>query len=651
MMVQRILIAEDERIVAMDLRVTLEAFGYGVLGPVARGRDAIWFAAQERPDLAIVDIVLEGDVDGVEAARSITEELHVPVVYLTAHSDPATLERAKRTEPLGYLLKPFHERELRICVEMAISRHRAEQEHRDRERWLSTLLGSLRDAVLATDAEGRVTLLNPACEELTGWSLAEAAGRYASEVARVRGGGPEGPRGHPVTRALASTEERTDRGHVLVARDGTERAVASRGAPLLDATGRVSGAVLVLRDVTETRRLEREVARAQELETVGELAGGIAHDFNNVLAVIGGNLELLGCRPAPDAEAPRLLADATEACRRAAGLTRQLLTFARGGAPVRTPVRLGELLAEAGGTSLRGSGVELRLSAGDDLWFVEADTDQLGQAVTHLVVNAMQAMPDGGTLDLRACNEVLDEDCPPQLEAGRYVRVEVEDSGPGIPAARRARVFDPFYTTRPQASGLGLATVASIVRQHGGHVRASGGAAGGARFTLWLPAVDQAPAPTEGDRRRAFEAAGRRVLVMDDQPEVRAVLERMLGALGYRPDGVADGAAALAAHGAAAASGAPYELVLLDLTVPGGMGGREAVTRLRARDPDLRAIVVSGYSHDAVASAYREHGFVGRLAKPFRLEQLARVLAEACADQDAPGAGPRPPSTPQRSPV
>jgi signal transduction histidine kinase/ActR/RegA family two-component response regulator len=411
----------------------------------------------------------------------------------------------------------------------------------------------------------------------------------------------------------------------LVGRGHVER--DESGAPL-----RMLGVVLDLTDrkrqEREQRRLEDELARASKLESLGVLAGGIAHDFNNILTAVVANLSLAGHRVGRDHPARARIDEAARASERARDLTRQLLTFARGGAPVKTATAVEEVLRESAGFALQGSRSRAECVPAPGLWAVDADPGQLGQVVHNLVLNADQAMPAGGIVRLAAENVTLVAGELPPLPSGRYVRVRVSDQGAGIAPEIVDRVFDPFFTTKASGSGLGLATAYSIVRRHGGHIRVDSSLGEGTTFELHLPAAagDVAPRATEPERPQ--RGAGR-VLVMDDDPHVRALAAECAGELGYDAVVTTDGEAAIRAWEDARAAGRPFDVVVMDLTVPGAMGGREAVQVLRARDPNVRALVSSGYFNDPVLAEHAAYGFVGAIQKPWRLEELARVLRGA----------------------
>jgi PAS domain S-box-containing protein len=383
-------------------------------------------------------------------------------------------------------------------------------------------------------------------------------------------------------------------------------------------------------DITARRQLESEMARASKLEAVGILAGGIAHDFNNILTVVLGNITLVeGDVPSGSALSARLF-DARRATLRARDLTLQLLTFAKGGEPVKTTIELPELLKESAGFALHGAKARAEFRIARDLWRVNADKGQLGQVIQNLVINAVQAMPTGGVVTISADNVELGAGTvdAPALPPGRYVHLTVSDNGTGIAKELLAKIFDPYFTTKAQGSGLGLATAYSIIRKHEGHIVAESEAGQGTTFRFWLPAGAASPASAasgSGGSRSPFRA---RVLFMDDEAPIRAMAVIFMERIGYDCDVAVDGAEAVRKYEEAMASGRKYEVVLMDLTVPGGIGGREAMERLRRIDPGVCAIVSSGYSRDPVLANYRTYGFQAILPKPYGLEQLTKVMTD-----------------------
>ncbi|MDD5658094.1 MAG: ATP-binding protein [Elusimicrobia bacterium] len=379
------------------------------------------------------------------------------------------------------------------------------------------------------------------------------------------------------------------------------------------------------RDVADTRRREAALANMQKLDSLGTLAGGIAHDFNNLLAAILGNLSLLEDERKGGGKTVEYVREAQEACKTATGLSRQLLTFAKGGKPAVKVLDLRPLLRQASVFAARGSSARCVFALGDAPLAVSADPEQVAQVIQSVVLNAAQAMPDGGNIAVRAELVAVGADELPPLPAGRYVRVRVADQGPGIPPEDLPRLFELYFTTKPKGRGLGLPICHSIMARHGGDIAADPRPGPGAAIILHFPAADAAAIPSE-TRRPESGPGGGRILIMEDAAPLGRILKRMLERLGYRAEVVADGRAALDAYREAKSADDPFAAVIMDLTIPGGMGGKETMIRLRTFDPQAKAIVASGYSNDPIMSEYAAHGFSGALAKPFRIEELSEAL-------------------------
>ncbi len=369
-------------------------------------------------------------------------------------------------------------------------------------------------------------------------------------------------------------------------------------------------------EIRQRERVEEELLRARKLESLGVMAGGIAHDFNNFLTVVMGNVEIakmeLGEGPLQ-----QLLDDTTSACQRATFLSSQLLTFAKGGAPVRRVASMAALTADAVRLARAGAQVNIQLAIAEDLWCAEVDPGQIGQALHNILLNARQAMPEGGIIEVRAENV--------GGESGPAVKISIQDYGCGISPEILPRIFDPYFTTKPDGRGLGLATAYSIVSKHGGVLSVRSNPGDGATFTIDLPASLEQPDPA-APLSSPLRNGRARVLVMDDEEALRKLLESVLSGIGYEVHSARDGAEAIALWELAKTSGRGFDAALLDLTVTGGMGGMEAAARLKELDPDLPLIVSSGYSDAPVMSEFERYGFAGVLPKPWAASQLSEVF-------------------------
>ncbi|WP_456386203.1 hybrid sensor histidine kinase/response regulator [Desulfolithobacter sp.] len=500
----------------------------------------------------------------------------------------------------------------------------------ERER-LAITLKSIGDGVICTGTDGRVTLLNAMAENLTGWSSSEAIGQPLKEIFQLVNDRTGMPCENPVEKVLATGNIVGLGNHgLLVGRDGKKRHIADSGAPIRDHDGAIIGVVLVFRDVTRQLQMEKELQKVQKLESIGVLAGGIAHDFNNLLAAIIGSLSLCERLAAADSKIMELVCNAKTASLRAKELTGQLLTFAKGGVPVKKTSSLGGVIRESVDFVLHGEKVSCLFQIPDDLWLVDIDPGQISQVLQNLVLNARDAMPDGGTVTISCANlQSITGENIPGLDNGPYVRITVSDTGCGIDQDRLERIFEPYYTTRETGSGLGLAICHSIIKRHNGHIAVESCKGAGSSFKIYLPAdPDARMATTESGDEGRMVSGGGRVLVMDDEELVRAVTKSMLEGLGYSTVTVNDGREAVQAFRRYQEDGTPFDMVIMDLTVPGGMGGREAAEEILALDPRATLIVSSGYSNDPVMADCHRYGFAAALVKPFLLKDLEQVLAE-----------------------
>ncbi|RQW85489.1 MAG: response regulator [Geobacter sp.] len=492
---------------------------------------------------------------------------------------------------------------------------------------LSVTLRSISEGVITTDMNGRIVFLNAVAKRLIDCPKDKAVGRLLSGVIHVTH--EEGSQKNLGT--LLDTAMITGRvielaaATTLVSSEGKKKIVSISVSPLHDRNRMISGVVLVLRDITEKKALENELFKVQKLESLGLLAGGIAHDFNNILTAILANISLAKCLILPSNTAHTRLDQAEKAAGRAADLARQLLTFAKGGKPIKKTVAPAKLLVESANFALHGANVSCEFSLPDDLWAIEADPGQINQVVNNLVVNAVQAMTGGGHIRISSENiHFADKNSLP-LGRGRYVRISVKDSGVGIPEEIRQMIFDPYFTTKPYGNGLGLATTYSIIRNHGGHITVASTPGKGTTFMIYLPASDKNPTEALVEDVVLTGNSGK-ILVMDDNEMIRNVATEMARHMGYQPVSCESGDKAVSLYRAALKSGETFHAVILDLTIPGGMGGQEALQHLIALDPGVRAIASSGYSDCRSIAEFREHGFRGVLPKPYTIRAFHRAL-------------------------
>ncbi|MBW2615261.1 MAG: response regulator [Deltaproteobacteria bacterium] len=422
-------------------------------------------------------------------------------------------------------------------------------------------------------------------------------------------------------------------------KDGEVIWIEARGTP----TPLTDGGMLwdgFLLDITERKQMEEEFLKAKKLESLGVLAGGIAHDFNNLMTSVVGNISLAKMKLKPGSEAFKNLVEAEKASIRTKELTARLITFSKGGGPIKETVSIGELVKDFVGSSLKDSDISCRFSIPDDISPVEVDEEQMKQAIHNIVTNAQEAMAGQGTINVSCENADIGEKDTLTLKDGKYVKISIEDQGPGIPDEDLIRIFDPYFSTKEMGTqkgmGLGLAVSDSIVKKHDGLITVKSELRTGTTFSIYLPASEKEiveVAPVKKPIPEKPVTHGEKILVMDDEEVVRNVSNSLLTYLGYKVEVAVEGVEAIEMYGKAMESGKPYDLVILDLTNKVGMGGVETIKRLLEIDPDVRAIVATGYSNDPIMSNFREHGFRGALPKPFTLDQLKTALYDAIAGE------------------
>ncbi len=636
-----ILIVEDEAIIAADLSSKLQQLGYNVVGMATEGEEAIEVTSRLHPDLVLMDIRLEGTMDGIEAAEEIKLRHDAPVIYLTAHSDAATLSRAKLTGPCGYVLKPFDERDLAAQIELGLYKHQAERQLREQREWLRVTLTSIGDAVIATDSEGLITFLNPVAASLTGWNAEEAMGQPLTSVFQVVNEKTGKPQEEIVARVLREGHAVGLANHsALVNKEGRTVPIEDSAAPILAATGQVIGVVLVFHDVSEQRRAEEEkehlqaqLNQAQKMEAVGRLAGGVAHDFNNQLGIILGKAQMAIMKLGPQGPVSRELDEIVKASRRSADLVRQLLAFAR--KQTVTP-RVSNLNDIVEGTfkmlrRLIGENIDLAWKPGPHVWTVKVDPSQVDQVLANLAVNARDAINGVGKVTIETSNVVLDEAyCSDHQGAvpGEFVLLSVTDNGTGMVPEVLEHLFEPFFTTKEvgKGTGLGLSSVYGIVKQNNGFIDVQSEPGRGTAFKIYLPRFEPHPTETEvEEKREALKRGTETVLIVEDEPAILRIGKAMLESLGYS---VLAAKSPQEAIRLAREHAGEIDLLLTDVVMP-EMDGRALVGKLKSLYPSLRCLYMSGYTANVIA----HHGVLDEglnfIQKPFSMRDLAPKVRQA----------------------
>jgi PAS domain S-box-containing protein len=420
--------------------------------------------------------------------------------------------------------------------------------------------------------------------------------------------------------------------NTIINKNGEERLIAFHNTLLHDERG-VSGVLFSGEDITDQRKMQGELLKSQKMESLGVLAGGIAHDFNNILTGIMGNISFAQMFLDATHKSHKPLIEAEKASLRATELAQQLLTFARGGEPIKSVVSVQHLVDESVSLVLRGTNIKGVVDIPDSIHAIDADEGQISQVFHNIIINATQAMPGGGVLNVFARNEEVDPVNTLMLQAGNYVRISFSDEGCGIPEDNLKRIFDPYFTTKSAGNGLGLASAHSIVSRHGGNIAVTSAPGIGTTFTIYLPSIGETFSRHQTARttQSAGDHAGGSVLVMDDEEMIRDLASEILKYLGYQVTTCADGDEAILLYRTAMESGEPFHAAIMDLTIPGGVGGMEAARQIRAIDPEACLIVSSGYSNDQILAEYEAHGFSGVVAKPYTVSELGQVLGSLLA--------------------
>lgn len=610
----RILIVEDEVIIAEDIRKTLTRFNYDVLEIVTFGEIAIQRAEELRPDVIMMDIMLEGDMNGIEAARIIRGKLDIPIIFSTAYADEKTIEAAKYVGPFGYIVKPFEDRELNATVEMAIYRHRLEMEVKASESRFRQLISGNVDGMIVTDKRGVVLFVNPAWESFLNKKSDELLNRTL-DYPVVPG---------TISEIVVPFNDDYLIGEMQVSEFQWEKKPAY---------------LATVRDVTQRKLAEEEkekinsqLIQSQKMEVVGKIAGSVAHDFNNLLTAINGYAEIALIK-IPEDDPIRDNLEIIKSCgEKATTLTRQLLAFSRKQSNERQYISLNDVINDMNKivTRLLGEDVQMDIQTNPTLFNVLADQVQIEQVVMNLVVNARDAMPKGGTITLKTENVFITEENSTEYnftKPGNYVQFSVSDTGTGIPEHVAAKIFDPFFTTKEKGkgTGLGLSTVKNILEKNGGLILLDSVIGQGTTFRLlFMAQLEDEVSEFDEIINEAFDGVGTEtILLVDDEEIVKEFVSEILSENGYKVLDANNGKQALELM---EKFDGEINLLLTDLRMP-MMGGVELAEKLHEDNPDLKVLFMSGYAKDSDLEEDGEH-IVGYLQKPFSYGALVSKVRE-----------------------
>ncbi|MEP6685312.1 MAG: response regulator [Verrucomicrobiota bacterium] len=619
----KILLVEDQQESRRNLQRLIEARGHEVVA-FGTAEEAEAAFQTDRFPFVVLDWMLPGK-SGVEFCRYLRAQPkgdEIFVLLITARSDTGDLQMALDAGANDYLTKPLDLALLnvRLAVAERQIRHVAEGNQsrealQESARTMANILENTTDGFFSVNDRWEFTYLNPIAETLLGYHRSELLGRNFWDKF------PE----------LIGTDTELNYRKVMATQVGVEFEAG-------DSTGKVwfemhaypsgGGISVFFRNVTERKRSEEQRLTTSKLESLGTLAGGIAHDLNNILTVISGNIGLAQTEaPAECGNLLSFLSKASQSAQHAAHLSSQLLTFSKGGAPLKKVVSLPQLLGQSAEFSLYGSNLRADVDIPVDLSKVEIDAAQIEQVVNALIINAREAMPRGGTVKLSARNVEFADKASPILPEGRYVKILIADRGTGVPDEITPKIFDPYFTTKPFGTGLGLSISYSIVKKHGGMLHLESSSPEGSAFAFYLPVSEgKVSVPAVRVQPSNSQLNHQRILVMDDEAAIRELTSQLLGTLGYEVTAVPDGLEAVKHYDRALRSGEHFKAVILDATVRGGMGGVATIERLRDLDPQVNAIICSGYSDEAALAEFLAYGFRGALPKPFTRRELAEAL-------------------------
>lgn len=503
-------------------------------------------------------------------------------------------------------------------------RKRAEKALRDSEERLQLYFSNINDLIFSVDSNSTILNVSPSVERILGYKPEDLIGKTFNELSFLTPLSMQKAFGDIALLFKGKSIENSE--YEFITKNG-KRLFGEISASPIYSEGKIIATVAIARDITERKKLEEELQKAAKLESIGILAGGIAHDFNNLLTAIIANISLVLIDTNPESNTYQMLIDIDKAALRAKELTQQLLTFSKGGMPVKKLTSITGIIKESVRFALRGSNVKCNFSIPNNLWPVEIDEGQISQAISNLIINADQAMPKGGDILIVASNIVIKAEHKLPLKDGIYIKLSIQDQGVGISAEHLSSIFDPYFTTKQKGSGLGLSTAYSIIKKHEGYITVESMLNEGTTFHVFLPASAKKVESENVITEKLFAGKGK-VLVMDDEEIIRLAAKNLLKRFGFETAFARDGIEAIELYKEALEAKKPFSFVIIDLTIPGGLGGKDTIAKLLEIDPRIKAIVSSGYSNDPIMANYKKYGFIGFLAKPYKVYDLSRVLNE-----------------------
>ncbi len=609
---------------------------------------------KKSPDIILFDTEMAG-LNSFEMCRLLKQRealKETSIIFFGPFTKAEDKVKVFRSGGSDYITKPFHFDEIKIRLENQLVQLRCRQEVKrnnhiseqaltqlkeevKEKKWIEEelkkseeryrkLIECATDAIISFDEKGIIHIWNHSAESIFGYTKREALNQSISTVIPKQS--KQDHKSGVWELSWSGTSEFNGRAAEFtgIKKDGTIIPIEISSSVQKFGNGHNLYTVII-RDITERKMIEAELLKVQKLESLGVLAGGIAHDFNNYLAGILGNIALAKIDTNKNEKVLNRLQKIEKVTLLSRKLTNQLITFSKGGAPITKTVAIKEVIEDSISLSLRGSNVICNPIIPNEIWPVEIDVGQMTQVINNLLINAYQAMPNGGEIHLRVQNVTLNKHDVPLLKAGNYIKILLEDQGVGISEDEIENIFDPFFTTKQEGSGLGLTTCYSIIKNHGGAINVESEQEVGTRFSIYLPA-SKIVLLKKGKQEEPLTFSSGRILLMDDEDLIREATGRILNTIGYAVELAQEGSEAIKLFKKFKEKGEPFDLVILDLTVRGGLGGISTIKELVKINPDVKVIVTSGYSKDPVMTNFRDYGFSGVIAKPYNIQELGRVL-------------------------
>ncbi|MEZ7890288.1 MAG: response regulator [Candidatus Wallbacteria bacterium] len=623
----KIQIVEDKVIVARDIQNTLKNFGYYVSAVSHSGEDAVKKVSETTPDLILMDVMLNGRMDGISAAETIKNNYDIPIIYLTSYSNEETMQRAQKTQPYGYILKPFEDRELNIAIQIALCKHKLEKKLKESESYYRALFNKVSDAVIVISIDKtnngnfmHIEDVNNVAVKLLGMTRENILNTDARNILKEN---------------IAELESnfiagKTIRGKsTIYSYDFTRRIPVEYVIEPFEFNGRYFK-IYIAHDISERVKIEKEMLKIEKLESLSVLTSGIAHNYNNLLTGIVGNISLAQMQLPADNSVQKYLKIAEEVAFKAKDLTNQLMTFSMGGNSVKKIAAIGDVIVNAANFASSGANVKCVFEVAGDLKPCEIDESQINQVVTNIVLNSIQAMPEGGVINISADNVLIESEFENPCQPGEYVKVTIRDNGIGIPYENLSKIFDPYFTTKPLANGFGLAIAYSLIKKHNGVITVDSQVDSGTTICFYIPAINKLPEPVKQKNEcvtTEVDLAGKRILILDDDESIRELMYDFFSQYNACVYLASDGLEVINKYSEFKRIGTPFDILILDLTIPGGMGGVDTIKALKQIDGSVKAIAASGYFADSkVLSDYKSIGFQSFIPKPCELEKLKQMV-------------------------